>query len=96
MIPEPDPVAPAAPPALTPEMVLWRSTTRALVQTLGPKKADRFLRAVAEDVAEQVSFTDATPIRADRAELARTRDAVFGAYRAFRRALPQLLASLPE
>jgi hypothetical protein len=79
----------------TPEHVLFQCQTIALLKVLGKKRAQPFLRAMAEELAARQSYAEATPIRAPKTFPAR-RDATREAADVFRRDLPTFLAAIPR
>jgi hypothetical protein len=85
-----------APPALTPERILWRAQVSALIRVLGKRKAERFLRSMSDNLETVQTYADLEPLRVDRATVRERRDAVQQAVAAFRADLPALLAALPQ
>lgn len=83
----------APPPATSPELILWRIQTAAMVGVLGPKKGQRFLRSMAELMANEESIAEITPIRG-AASYAAIREARRAAIALYRQALPTLIARL--
>lgn len=76
---------------LTSEHAYTRALTVALLQTLGPKKAQRLIGHLAAAMAEQVSRAEVVPIRGDRQRHEREGLAKLEAARAFEADLPTLL-----
>ena len=79
----------------TPEHVLFQVQTIALLKVLGKKRAQPFLRAMAEELAARQSYAEATPIRAPKSFPAK-RDATREAADVFRLDLPTFLAAIPR
>ncbi len=50
-------------PAPAAALVLWKLHAEALVSVLGPKKAQRYLRTMAETMATEAAFADVIHIR---------------------------------
>lgn len=81
----------------TPELhrddVLRRAQMTAIIQALGPKKGDAFLRAMAEALTDAVSISELIPIRGPSADVRqRRRVATEEAVETFRRELPTMLS----
>jgi hypothetical protein len=87
--------APPPPIEPTPDTIWLQVQTAALVRVLGRKRAQRFLRCMAEDLATRVSYAETLPIM-PRPGLAERREASRAAAAAFESALPMLLAALPR
>lgn len=79
----------------TPEHVLFQVQTIALVRVLGKKRAEPFIKAMAEELARRQSYAEATPIRAAATYPAK-RDATREAVDVFMRDLPMFLAAVPR
>lgn len=82
-------------PPLSPELILWRNTTAALVATLGPKKARHFLRTLAARFGEEENITHLFPMRPSpvRKAMAAARQQACAYFRA---CLAELISSLPS
>jgi hypothetical protein len=87
--PQPDANAPEA----TPDRVMWRVQTAALLRVLGPKKGQRFLREMAGTLANEQALTDVVPIRATALGWHKVRDAQLGAIALFRNHLSHFVAA---
>jgi hypothetical protein len=82
-------------PPATPELVLFRVQTEALLSVLGRKKGERFLRTMGEKLMDEANFADVAPIRRN-ADTDRIRVARREAAEAYARFLPIWLARLPR
>lgn len=76
----------------TPARALWNAHTLALVRALGPKKAQRYLKALAETIADMADPSAVVPIRGAEAHQA-TREAAAEAAEILRVDLPRLLSA---
>jgi hypothetical protein len=79
----------------TPEHVLFQVQTIALLKVLGKKRAQPFLRAMADELASRQSYAEVTPLRGAKT-LPAKRDATREAVDVFRRDLPTFLAAIPR
>lgn len=75
------------------ELILWRIQALALVDVLGRKKAERYLRKMAETMATEASFAEVIAIRS-KPDGHKVRQARREAASYFERMLPALLAGV--
>jgi hypothetical protein len=83
------------PQAITPERILFRAQTAALVRVLGQKKGTALLRAMAEDLALAVSLSEVVPILGAGTHSARA-EATAEAAASFRADLSTFVAAIPR
>lgn len=81
-------------PAPSPELVLWRVSVEAFLSAASRRRAERFLRLMADRLATEEGLASVFPIRpdSDRAALQQARRE---AVALFEKLLPVFLASLP-
>lgn len=79
------------PPELTPEHAYTRALAVALMQTLSPKKGERMLKCMFEQLSGEITRTSAAPIRGDRDRTKRDHAAIMEASRALEADIVALL-----
>lgn len=82
-------------PEPTAALVLWRVSMESLLATMPRKKAERFLRDLAEKLAEEENLASVFQLR-PKTERAATAVATKQAVEAYARFLPIFLARLPR
>lgn len=87
LVPSPDLPPPSA------NLVLWRASVMAFITVCGRRKAEKFLRIMAEQLAAEENLSSVFQIRPNSEHLA-VRQARREAAEVFRRFLPLFLASL--
>ena len=90
-VPEPSPTEQLPPPSA--ELVLWRVQTEAIISVLGRRKGERFLRVMADKLANEENMSAVFQIRpsSERGAVSRARQE---AAEIFKRLLPLFLARL--
>lgn len=80
-------------PPPSPELVLWRVLTEAMVEELGRKRGERLLRTIARKLSSEESLSEVMRIRpaSDDAAVAHARRQAMAF---FRQTLPRLMGGL--
>jgi hypothetical protein len=82
-------------PAPSAELVLWRTSVQCFLAVSGRKRADRFLRMMADRLAQEDNLSSVFQIR-PQSELSNVRIARKQAAAIFERYMPIFLAQLPD